>query len=177
MNVTGTQTTQATTAPASEINTQSTQELQRRCWFPKPGYQPYPPFIQQPYFPGQQGVIGMVQQMLEMLMRMFQQMFGGGSRPQPAPMPRPLPPVRIGIPERPIEWAPLPGSGRVLLPIDLSKPETLIGRHIRDLPRSDMLAGNVRILTPDRLGTMEYNPNRLTIHVNDAGTITGAGWN
>jgi hypothetical protein len=118
------------------------------------GYQ-LPPFMPSLPPPSPRTMIGMVQQMLEMVMRMLRDIL---RRPQQPPSLQPP----FGL---------TPGNGR----FDVNM---LAGTHISDARRSAMQAGvsQIRVLAPDQMHTMDYQPNRLNLIVDQAGTVSRAFW-
>jgi hypothetical protein len=181
MNVTGTQTTpttQSTEAPQTELTFMPHVELpnqsfstQRRIGFP--GYQLYPPYVRPPSYQYQQTLIGMIQNMMDMLMKLMQSPF----RPQAmirmiqntiamlfkmlqATM-RP-PPTTPWVSQRPSQAE----FGRYL---GMSGDKAMSEARARGI-------SDVRVAGPHDDTTSQRQPNRLIFKTDSQGTVNSMIW-
>lgn len=152
MNISGMQTTQAAPAMPQSTSTQFQQanELQRNRHVGSHLFQPYPPFMPRPR-PGNSNnyMIGMINQMLQMLFKMLQSL----TRRQPT----------NGLYDN---------AGREP---DMSRLVGMPGQEALAEARRQGVP-NPMIVRPDMVLTTDYVPGRLRIHVDNGGLVKWASW-
>lgn len=119
---------------------------------PDIGCQVYSPSMPSPSYPGQHTIVGMIQQMQQMLHTLMRMLSGMLSRPQPP---------SVGFPGRPN----FDGN-------------SLIGLHAGEAQRRAMKAGvsEVEVIPFGAVRTLEYRPNRLNLHLDRSGRVDHTNW-
>lgn len=120
--------------------------------FPGIACQPSPPFMPSPSYPGRHTMIGMIQQIQQMLHTLMRMLSGLLSRPQPP---------SVGFPGRPN----FDGN-------------SLIGLHASEAQRRAMKAGvsEVAVIPVGAVRTLEYRPNRLNLQLDRSGRVNHTNW-